>query len=97
MKTLPKPIAFEWDRGNIDKNFINHSVANKEAEEVFSNQPFAAAEDVKHSSAEERFQALGQTDKGRLLFVSFTIRGEKVRIISARDMNKKEVKVYEKA
>lgn len=95
MKILLKPVIFEWDKGNINKNFIKHGVTNKEAEEVFSNKPFAASQDIKHSSAEKRFQALGKTDEGRLLFVSFTIRNDIVRIISVRNMNKKEVKVYE--
>lgn len=94
MKILPEPVVFEWDKGNINKNFISHNVTNKEAEEVFSNKPLVS-EDTKHSTTEKRFQALGKTDKGRLLFISFTIRNEKVRIISARDMNKKEVKKHE--
>lgn len=94
MKILPEPVVFEWDKGNIDKNFISHSVTNKEAEEVFSNKPLIW-EDIKHSTAEKRFQALGKTDKGRLLFISFTIRNEKIRVISVRDMNKKEVKIHE--
>lgn len=95
MKILPEPLSFEWNKGNIDKNLKKHKVTDKEAEEIFSNKPFLVSEDVKHSSRERRFQALGQTDGDRLLFISFTIRNEKVRIISARDMNKKEVKVYE--
>lgn len=95
MKILPEPLSFEWDQGNIDKNLVKHGVINKEAEEMFSNKPLLVSEDVKHSSKERRFQALGKTDEKRLLFISFTIRNEKVRIISARDMNKKEVKVYE--
>lgn len=94
MKILPEPVVFEWDKGNIDKNFISHDVTNREAEEVFSNKPLVS-EDVKHSAVEKRFQALGKTNKGRLLFVSFTIRNEKIRIISVRDMNKKEVKTHE--
>lgn len=94
MKILPEPAVFEWDKGNIDKNFISHNVTNKEAEEVFNNQPLVS-EDIKHSTLEKRFQALGKTDKGKLLFISFTMRNEKVRVISARDMNKKEVKIYE--
>ncbi len=97
MKILPEPVVFEWDNGNKDKNFIRHGVTNKEAEEVFNNEPPLLSEDVKHSTRERRFQTLGKTDEGRLLFVSFTIRNDKVRIISARDMNKKEVKVYEEA
>lgn len=95
MKILPEPILFEWDKGNSDKNSKKHNVTNKEAEEVFISKPFILLEDVKHSSNEKRFQALGRTNKRRKLSIIFTIR-EKVRIISARDMNKKERRGYEK-
>lgn len=94
MRILPEPIVFEWDKGNIDKNLVKHSVINKEAEEIFNNQPLIS-EDIKHSKKELRFQALGKTDKERLLFLSFTIRKDRIRVISARDMNKKEVSKYE--
>ncbi len=97
IKILPDPISFEWDKGNIDKNFKKHGVANQEAEEVFSNEPLVVSEDSKHSLKEVRFKALGKTNKGRQLFVSFMIRNDKVRIISIRDMNKKEEVVYENA
>ncbi|MDZ4209725.1 MAG: BrnT family toxin [Candidatus Curtissbacteria bacterium] len=96
MKILPAPLSFEWDEGNIDKNLKKHEVTNQEAEEIFENKPLRVAEDVRHSHQEKRFRALGGTNRGRLLFLSFTIRKDKVRIISARDMNKKEVAVYEK-
>lgn len=87
-------LAFEWDKGNVDKNQIKHGVANREAEEVFMNE-LLVSEDVAHSIKELRFQALGETDQGKLLLISFTIRGDKVRILSARPMNKKEVAIYE--
>jgi uncharacterized DUF497 family protein len=96
MKILPEPIAFQWDKGNIVKNFEKHSVTTQEAEEVFANEPFIAAEDVKHSSIEQRFYGLGQTKTHRKLFVAFTVRDRKVRIISIRDMKKKERLVYER-
>ena len=96
MKIFPDPIAFEWDKGNIDKNLKKHKVTNQETEETFSNNPFVISEDIKHSRKEKRFQALGKTNKGRLLFLSFTIRNDKVRIISIRDMSKKEKIMYEK-
>lgn len=96
MKIVPKPISFEWDEGNINKN-SKHNVTNTEAEEVFFNEPFIVAEDNKHSSNEQRFLGLGKTNKERTLFISFTIRTNKIRIISVRDMNKKEEVIYEKA
>jgi len=67
-----------------------------EAEEVFDNKPFLASEDIKHSQEERRFQALGQTNQERRLFISFTVRKNKIRIISARNMSKKEEVKYEK-
>lgn len=97
MKILPEPIEFEWDKGNIGKNLLKHSVTNKEAEEVFDDEPLLISEDIKHSTKEKRFQALGKTSGNRLLFLSFTLRKDKVRIISARDMSKKEEVKYEKA
>ena len=96
MLILPKPITLEWDKGNNSKNFEKHHVNNQEAEEMFSNEPFLVSEDIKHSTKlEQRFQALGKTKTERKLFVTFTIRNDKIRIISVRDMNKKEEVTYE--
>ncbi len=86
--------GFDWDDGNSDKNWIAHRVARGEAEEVFFNQPLVVRDDDAHSEAEERFYLLGQTNRQRLLFVVFTIRGALVRVISARDMAKREREVY---
>lgn len=96
IKVLPKVIAFEWDEGNIDKNLKKHDVSNQEAEEAFLNKPFIIVADKKHSLREQRFQALGKTSKQRKVFLSFTIRENRIRIISIRDMNKKEEVEYEK-
>jgi len=96
MKIIPEPISFDWDSGNSDKNFIRHKVTCQEAEEVFINQPLLVEKDVKHSLHEKRYQALGKTNNQRHLFLSFTVRNQKIRIISIRDMDKKEQKEYEK-
>ncbi|MDO8487180.1 MAG: BrnT family toxin [Candidatus Curtissbacteria bacterium] len=96
MKILSEPITFDWDKSNIDKNLIKHGVTYQETEEVFGNQPLLLNVDSKHSDLEIRYQVLGKTSKNRLLFVSFTIRNQKVRPISFRDMSKKERRVYEK-
>ena len=88
--------GFHWDKGNIEKNWIKHKVGAGECEEVFFNIPFIVEHDIKHSTDEERYFALGRTDPGRYLFIVFTIRKKLIRIISARDMNKKERKIYEK-
>ncbi|MFA6519081.1 MAG: BrnT family toxin [Candidatus Shapirobacteria bacterium] len=95
MRVIPDPLFFDWDSGNSNKNFLKHGVSNQEAEEVFGNEPLIIAEDQKHSSSEIRYQALGQTNTNRKLFLSFTIRNQKVRIISIRDMNHKEEKTYD--
>lgn len=88
--------GFDWDDGNRNKNWLRHAVAAVECEEVFFNQPLLVTTDEKHSQNEERFYALGKTNSGRRLFVSFTVRGSLLRVISARDMSRKERNVYEK-
>ncbi|WP_167884422.1 BrnT family toxin [Leptospira ilyithenensis] len=87
--------GFEWDNGNIDKNWIKHKVKPGEIEEIFFNEPILIAHDENHSEREVRFAALGITNSSRRLFAVFTVRNNKIRIISVRDMSKKERKVYE--
>jgi len=96
LKKLQACTGFNWNKHNIQKNWENHKVSPVESEQVFFNQPLFATEDSKHSQKEERFYVLGRTDKDRRLFVAFTIRKRQIRIISSRDMNKKEREVYEK-
>ncbi|MBN2009733.1 BrnT family toxin [candidate division KSB1 bacterium] len=86
--------GFEWDSGNAEKNWINHKVTRNESEQIFFNEPLIVATDIKHSQDENRWYVLGRTDTDRLLFIVFTIRNELIRIISARDMNKKERDKY---
>jgi len=95
MDTLSECVGFVWDEGNLFKNWERHEVSAFECEQVFFNQPLIAAPDEKHSSKEPRFFALGQTDGARLLFIVFTIRSKLIRVISARDMNRRERKQYE--
>jgi uncharacterized DUF497 family protein len=85
----------DWDDGNIGKNWPKHRVTDWEIEEVFLNVPIAFGFDSAHSSAEQRYFALGQTNRKRWLFVAFTVRGRLVRPISARDMNARERRSYE--
>ena len=89
--------GFDWDDGNVGKNWTKHRVTDWECEEVFFNQPLTINLDSQHSQAETRYYALGQTDRGRLLFVSFTVRRNLIRPISVRDMNARERKIYENA
>lgn len=90
--------GFEWDEGNARKN-EKHGVFAAEAEQVFFNQPLLLLEDVKHSQQESRHHALGRAHDGRLLHITFTLRenGTKIRVISARDMHRKERTIYEQA
>src|SRR3990170_585639 len=89
--------GFQWDEGNAEKNWIKHKVSRAECEEAFYSDPLLVALDVRHSQAEPRLYALGQTDEGRLLFVVFTIRERLIRVISARAMRQRERKEYEHA
>ena len=93
---LPVPLSFDWNKGNLDKNWLKHKVSLKEAEEIFFSRPLKIFEDEKHSQKEERLLAYGITNRRRQLMIVFTLRGEKIRIISARNQNKKERRIYEK-
>lgn len=86
--------GFDWDLGNEVKNLLKHRVECKECEEVFFNEPRLTDVDKKHSVSEIRLKILGRTDRDRRLFVVFTIRNKKIRIISARDQNRKEKLKY---
>jgi uncharacterized DUF497 family protein len=92
--TVPDFEGFDRTGGNAEKNWDGHQVTPLEAEQVFFNSPLLAGEDDAHSHQEKRLFALGQTDEGRELFVAFTIRGKKLRVVSVRDMSRKERKVY---
>ena len=86
--------GFDWDEGNLKKNWERHRVTPWECEQVLFNRPLVVADDEAHSAQEARYYALGQTDAGRLLFLVFTVRESRLRIISARDMNRKERSRY---
>ncbi|GAB3342639.1 BrnT family toxin [Chromohalobacter beijerinckii] len=94
-----KVTGFDWDEGNARKNAEKHGVSQAEAEAIFFNEPLLVLEDSKHSQAEARFHALGETDDERLLHITFTLRKDDtlIRVISARDMHRKERGVYEQA
>ena len=93
--SLPEFKGFEWDEGNVNKNWDSHRVSPHEAEQVFFKHPLIVADDVRHSRIERRYFVLGQTDNNRALFVAFTVRGDRIRVISARDMSRRERKVYQ--
>ncbi|MFH2053496.1 MAG: BrnT family toxin [bacterium] len=87
--------GFEWDEGNLLKNWEKHGVTAAECEQLFFNRPLIAHPDESHSLEEDRFYLLGQADTGRRLFLVFTIREDRIRVISARDMSRKERRSYE--
>lgn len=101
MPAFPEILAqcsgFEWDAGNAEKNWELHRVARTESEQPFFNRPVLVTADEPHSGDETRYAALGQTNAGRLLTIVFTIRGTLIRVISARDMSRRERRVYEGA
>ena len=88
--------GFDWDAGNRRKSIDKHDVGQGEAEQVFFNAPLLVLQDRWHSGVEPRLHALGHTDDGRRLHVSFTLRrgGTLLRVISARDMSRKERNIY---
>ena len=94
-KMFDEVTGFDWDRGNLLKNWEKHSVTHLEAEQIFFNEPLIVHYDEKHSQMEPRWYALGSTDARRFLMAVFTIRQNKIRIISARNMSRKERKIYE--
>jgi len=94
LKIINDLIGFDWDSGNRNKNWLKHKVIWRECEEVFFNNPLFIIPDVQHSQSEPRYTALGKTNRKRLLTIIFTVRNEKIRVISARDMHKKERKFY---
>ncbi|MGH8208592.1 MAG: BrnT family toxin [Steroidobacteraceae bacterium] len=98
MIDLSKITGFEWDAGNARKN-ERHGVSAGEAEEVLFSPRLLLLDDQRHSQEEPRYHALGVTAAGRRLHVSFTLRrdGTAIRVISARDMSRKERAIYEKA
>lgn len=94
---LARATGFQWDEGNATKNWAKHALSQAECEQPFFRQPFLVAPDVKHSAVEPRYFALGQSDAGRPIFLVFTLRDTLSRVISARDMSRREREVYQDA
>ena len=95
--TLAEIEGFEWDAGNLDKNVLGHGVTPREAEEIFFQVPLLLLDDSAHSQREQRLLAHGTTTGGRLLTAAFTVRGKRIRVISVRDMSRKERQIYAEA
>ncbi len=87
--------GFDWDEGNIYKNEEKHGLNYKKIEEVFFNEPLLIVEDFIHSKFECRCIAFGKDNSKRKIVVIFTVRNNKIRVISAREMTRKEKRFYE--
>lgn len=96
MLDLRKILGFEWDVGNIEKSYEKHGITPKEAEKVFLDENLQVERDVQHQEIEERFVAIGKIQENKTLFVVFTLRKDRVRVISARIADKKERSIYDK-
>lgn len=94
---LRRCIGFEWDSANADKIWNKHGVSRAECEQVFFNRPLVVADDHEHSDVETRCYALGRTEGGKRLFAVFTIRDKLIRMISARDMSRRERRIFSRA
>lgn len=93
---LSKLEGFDWDKGNLE-HIKKHNVKANDCEEGFLNKPFILSEDETHSQTEERFRVYAQTNKSKFLMMIFTIRNNKIRVITARNQNKKERKEFKEA
>jgi uncharacterized DUF497 family protein len=86
--------GFEWDEGNIHKILHKHNITMQECESIFNNIPLYFFTDEKHSLSEQRFGIFSRTSEGKLLAGVFTIRNNKIRLISARPQSRKERKFF---
>ncbi len=86
--------GFDWDEGNQSKSLEKHKITPLETEEAFFHF-YIVFPDQRHSTSEQRYGMYGKTNAGKLLFIAFTIRNRRVRIISARPASKKERNTYE--
>lgn len=96
MVSLNKYKGFEWDKWNIDKSYQKHGITPNESEEAFLDEKAIILKDIEHSDKEKRYSIIGKTISNKLLFVVFTLRKNKIRVISARKANKKERNNYGK-
>ncbi len=91
---ISEPVEFDWDEWNITKNLKKHRVVQDEMEQIFTDPGKRIFRDIFHSRKEDRYIIIGMTDKHRVLYGVFTLRKKRVRIISARDLNRKERNLY---
>lgn len=90
-------MEFDWDDSKAETNRAKHGVSFPEAASVFDDPLSITFPDPRHSAEEERLVIIGHSQGGRLLFVSHTDRGQYTRLISAREVTRREKRVYEEA
>ena len=95
MRVISGVVGFEWDDGNRDKNLKKHGITNAQCEEVFEDEKRVISSDIRHSEMERRYLVIGKTRNGKLLRIAFTLREDRIRVISARPTNRKEKPLYE--
>ncbi|WP_103668029.1 BrnT family toxin [Pseudanabaena sp. BC1403] len=88
-------MKYEWDENKAVKNLAKHGVSFSEAKTIFDDPLYVDFYDLDHSEDEERYLIVGESNRGRLLIVSYTERRESIRIISAREVTKSEREAYE--
>jgi len=88
-------MQFEWNDDKAASNLSKHEVSFEEAKTVFDDPLYVDFYDPDHSEDEERYLIVGQSSRGRLLIVSYTERGDSIRIISAREVTRTEREAYE--
>jgi uncharacterized DUF497 family protein len=88
-------MEFEWDPNKAALNLERRNVSFPEAATVFDDPLSVAVPDPDHSFEEQRFIIVGASHRGRLLIVAYTERGENIRIITARELTRKEKEAYE--
>jgi len=88
-------LEFEWDPQKAAKNLRKHKVAFTEAATVFSDPLSATVPDPDQTAEEDRYIIVGMSNRFRLLMVAFAERGDRIRIISARELTRAERKAYE--
>lgn len=95
MRVLPDEVKFEWDEGNEKKIYEKHGITAAEVEEIFLDKDLIILPGIGHSQGETRYIAVGKGSDKRAMHVVFTMRGDRIRAISARRMHRKEGRKYE--
>ena len=88
-------MQFEWSENKAASNLSKHGVSFEEAKTVFDDPLYVDFYDPDHSEDEERYLIVGESSRGRLLIVSYTERGDSIRLISARELTRAERSAYE--